>query len=315
MNANKEMVRQLADSELYTKYEQAYSTVTGLPLAFRPLVTSDLPFQGKRRENAFCAMMARTSRSCTGCLQIQDKLRQGVQGKTVTATCVHGLSEAAVPVRLGAQTIGYMQTGQVLMQKPGLAKVKKVVAYALELGIAEKPRALREAYLKTPVLSREKFHSTLRLLATFAELLSIKSNQAAVTQSNDGPLAVRRAKFIIQNRYGENLTLGQVAQEVHVSVCYFCKLFRKATGMTFTEFVSRTRTERAKEMLLNPNLRVTEIAYEAGFQSLTHFGRVFKKLVGESPTSYRACIPVRLHASSPVRHRPGRKTRILSRLA
>jgi AraC-like DNA-binding protein len=47
------------------------------------------------------------------------------------------------------------------------------------------------------------------------------------------------------------------------------------------------RTERAKNLLLNPNLRVSEIAYEVGFQSLTHFNRVFKRILGRSPTEFR----------------------------
>ena len=64
-------------------------------------------------------------------------------------------------------------------------------------------------------------------------------------------------------------------------------MFRKATGLDFTGYVSRVRIEKAKHMLLNPNLRVSEIAFAVGFQSLTHFNRVFKNIVGESPTEYR----------------------------
>lgn len=78
---------------------------------------------------------------------------------------------------------------------------------------------------------------------------------------------------------------------VHTSIFYFCKLFRKVTGTTFTEFVSRTRVEKTKNLLLNPNLRISEIAYEVGFQSLTHFNRVFKTVVGESPTGHRGHLP------------------------
>jgi AraC-like DNA-binding protein len=48
------------------------------------------------------------------------------------------------------------------------------------------------------------------------------------------------------------------------------------------------RIERAQNLLLNPNLRVSEIGFEVGFQSLTHFNRVFKKLLSQSPTEYRA---------------------------
>ena len=58
------------------------------------------------------------------------------------------------------------------------------------------------------------------------------------------------------------------------------------------ELVARTRTEKAKNLLLNANLRVSEIGYEAGFQSLTHFNRVFEKIVDESPTKYRSHRPV-----------------------
>ena len=62
-------------------------------------------------------------------------------------------------------------------------------------------------------------------------------------------------------------------------------------GINFIDYVVRVRTEKAKHLLLNPNLRISEIAYEVGFQSLTHFNRVFKKLIGESPTVYRGHLP------------------------
>lgn len=317
MNTNKEMVEQLAGSDLFKEYERAYSTTTGMPLAFQPLETLALPFQGKRRENAFCAMMARKNRSCAACLQMQDKLRQEAREKVAMATCTLGICEAAVPVRLGDKIIGFLHTGQVLLENPSPAKVDKVVAYASEMKIEERPEDVRNAYLKTPVLSREKFQSTLQLLTIFAELLSIKSNQVAVAQSNAEPPVVTNAKRIIQARHAEDLSLGQVAQEVHVSPFYLCKLFRKATGMTFTEFVSRTRMEKAKAMLLNPNLRVSEIVYDVGFQSLTHFNRVFKRMMGESPTRYRARIPGHRHAPSSLKSslRLSRRPRVLAQLA
>jgi len=68
---------------------------------------------------------------------------------------------------------------------------------------------------------------------------------------------------------------------------YFCKMFKKATGLTFTDYLGRVRVEKAKNLLLNPDLRVSEIAYAVGFQSLTHFNRVFRELTGESPTNFR----------------------------
>jgi AraC-like DNA-binding protein len=80
---------------------------------------------------------------------------------------------------------------------------------------------------------------------------------------------------------------------MHVSTFYFCKMFKKATGLTFTDYLSRVRVEKAKALLLNPHLRISEIAYDVGFQSLTHFNRMFRKIVGLSPTVYRESKSVR----------------------
>jgi YesN/AraC family two-component response regulator len=114
------------------------------------------------------------------------------------------------------------------------------------------------------------------------------SNRIFVEQQNSELPMITRAKEYIQQNQAEDLSLGQVAKAVNTSTFYFCKLFKKVTGLNFTDYVSRVRIEKAKNLLLNPNLRVSEIAFEVGFQSLTHFNRVFKKIIGQSPTEYRA---------------------------
>jgi AraC-like DNA-binding protein len=80
---------------------------------------------------------------------------------------------------------------------------------------------------------------------------------------------------------------------VNMSAFYFCKMFKKATGMTFTDYLARVRVEKVKNLLLNPHKRVSEAAYEAGFQSLSQFNRVFRRIAGESPSAYRE----RLHGA------------------
>ena len=272
-------------------YERAYSEATGMPVTLRPVETWQLPLHGKRRENAFCAMMAEKSRTCAACLQTQEKLAQSATDSPCTTTCAYGLCEMAVPVKLGTQTIGFLQTGQVMRQKPTPAAFDRAVTTGKDLGVDLDTEQAREAYFATPVVPPKKLESFSRLLSIFADHLSIKSNQLAVQSANAEPPVIAKAKEFIKAHHTEDLTLGQVAAAVHTSIFYFCKLFRAATGATFTEFVSRTRVERAKNLLLNPNLRVSEIAYTTGFQSLTHFNRIFKKMVGESPTLYRARLP------------------------
>jgi AraC-like DNA-binding protein len=81
--------------------------------------------------------------------------------------------------------------------------------------------------------------------------------------------------------------LSDVAKASGASVFHFCKVFKKSTGLKFTDYVARVRLEDAKAELLNPNRRISEIAYDVGFQSLTQFNRMFKRIFGQSPTEFR----------------------------
>jgi len=305
MNANTHLLEALSHSEMFHSYESAFTEVTGMPMALRPAETWQLPFHGKRKENTWCALMAQKSRTCSACLQLQETLAQAAVDGPSTTTCAYGLCETAVPVKLGARTIGFLQTGQVLQRKPSTASCERATQLARERGAKISDSTAREAYFATRVLSKKKLNSAVCLLTIFADYLSMKGNQIAIQNANKELPVITEAKQFIHNHYAENLSLGQVATAMNTSFFYFCKLFRKATGTTFTEFLSRTRIEKAKNLLLNRNLRISEIAYEVGFQSLTHFNRTFKTITGESPTAYRSKLPAATNEWKKPRLHPG----------
>lgn len=291
MNKNANLIDVLANSQMFHDYERAYSDATGMPVSLHSTETWQLPLHGKRKENPFCAMIASKSRTCAGCLQMQEKLSQKAAQTAATMDCSYGLCEAAVPVRLGNETVGYLQTGQVMRQKPTAKRFDEVAQKLAEHGLEVEHEKIKEAYFNTPVVSQKKLDAMKHLLSVFADHLSMKGNQIALLQANAEPPVITKAKQYIEEHHTEDISLGQVAAAVHTSSFYFCKLFKRATGFNFTVFVSRVRAEKAKNLLLNPNLRVSEIAYEVGFQSLTHFNRIFKKIVGQSPTEYRTQLP------------------------
>jgi AraC-like DNA-binding protein len=107
------------------------------------------------------------------------------------------------------------------------------------------------------------------------------------------PVEIWKARNLIHEHSDEELSLTRVAKSVHVSPNYFSEKFKEVTGENFVHYIARTRTERARELLQNPNLRISEIAFAVGFQSLSQFNRVFKKLSGESPSAYRAARSIR----------------------
>jgi AraC-like DNA-binding protein len=192
-----------------------------------------------------------------------------------------------VPIRVGDQLIGFLQTGQVLLDQPTKFRFDRTAKRLVDWGVKVDLRKAREAYFHTKVLSKKQYRAILRLLEIFGRHLSILSNQIALENSETEPVAVTRAKQFIARNQDNALCLATVAKAVNTSTFYFCKLFKRATGLTFTDYLARVRVEKAKAMLLDRNRRVSEVAYDVGFQSLTHFNRVFRKVAGQSPTQFR----------------------------
>ena len=101
-------------------------------------------------------------------------------------------------------------------------------------------------------------------------------------KQNTEPPLVRKAREYIQQHKSEPLSLTAVAQASGASVFHFCKVFKKTTGLKFTDYVARVRLEDAKNQLVNPSRRISEVAYDVGFQSLTQFNRTFKRVFGQT---------------------------------
>jgi AraC-like DNA-binding protein len=287
-NTDRGLIEALINSKVFQDYERAFTEATGLPVALRPVETWQLPHHGKRNEGPFCSLISERSRACASCLSVQEKLTEMATEEAQSIMCPNGLSDTAVPVRLGDRLIGFLQTGQVFRKKPTKAQFVRVARRVSEWGVDVDPQTLQEAYFASRVVSPRQHEAFVKLLTIFAQHLSMLSNQVVVQHENAEPPVIARAKDYIQEHQTENLRLGHVAKACNTSTFYFCKMFKKVTGINFTDYLSRVRIEKSKNLLLNPNLRVSEIAFEVGFQSLTHFNRVFKKILGQSPTEYRS---------------------------
>ena len=102
------------------------------------------------------------------------------------------------------------------------------------------------------------------------------------------PVEIWKARNFISEHLDEKISLTRVAKSVNVSTNYLSEKFKGVTGVNFVEYIARARTEKARQLLENVDLRISEIAFAVGFQSLSQFNRVFKKLCGKSPGAYRA---------------------------
>jgi transcriptional regulator GlxA family with amidase domain len=101
------------------------------------------------------------------------------------------------------------------------------------------------------------------------------------------PVEIWKARKLIRDHSDGELSLTEVARSVNLSANYLSEKFKEVTGINFVRYIGQTRVARARDLLGNSNLRISEIAFAVGFQSLSQFNRVFKKLTRQSPTEYR----------------------------
>ncbi len=283
---------------LVQQYESAFCKATGVPLKLAPPDRPSSPGSCGPGGNKFCARLASSPAGCAACLETEARLQRSVARKLALqqAYCYAGLTVVALPVEVGGQHVATLLSGQVLRREPterDFALVLKMLGGGLDAAWVQQAR---KSYFDLPVVTAGRFQAILQLLNVFAQYLADSAGRRALACSKAEPGPVAGAKQFVQSHAEEPITLTQVVQHVHVSRFYFCKLFKKATGMTLTQYVTRVRVEKAKALLVNPSLRVSEVVFAAGFGSVARFNSVFKGHVGMAPGEYRASLREQLLA-------------------
>lgn len=291
MKNTEPLIRALSHSAIFKRYERAFTGITGMPLTLSPPTDWQLAHHGHRLEHPFCAMMAATNQTCSACLLTQRRASDPQAPRSRTVDCFAGLRETGVPLCVGETVIGFLKTGEAMVEQPSDRQFARVLDRLKRAGDGLDLARLKEAWFQSRVLTRKQYASAVAMLEVFAEHLAQIAHQVLLQSENDEPPAIKRAKRFMEEHQEEALSLASVARAVHMSSYYFCKSFKKATGINFTEYLALIRIERAKEMLLNPNARVSEVAFETGFHSITNFNRTFKRHAGCSPSEYRRSLP------------------------
>ena len=129
--------------------------------------------------------------------------------------------------------------------------------------------------------SAAKLFAALREM-TQAELAALLEQQRA---GETRP--IRQARAYVQQHYSEPITLESVCEAVGFSPSYFSALFKRETGENFVRYLTRVRIDRAKELLQQTNLSVSEVCARVGYNDLKHFTQTFKKETSLSPAQYR----------------------------
>ena len=125
-----------------------------------------------------------------------------------------------------------------------------------------------------------------QMLAISDEVVELNEKDTSIKLFLNDKIRMGAIYKYIHANYNETPDVNKIASSVHLSTAAFCRYFKKQTKMTFTDFVNQYRITQAKTLLLQDNT-ISEACYEVGFQSLSYFNKLFKKITGENPSNFK----------------------------
>lgn len=121
-------------------------------------------------------------------------------------------------------------------------------------------------------------------------ILNIADDKFTHTMSNKcfNPY-IRKAIEYVHINYNADINITSLCKELDINKSYFCSLFKKCTGNTFSYFLNHFRVEKSKHLLKHTDLNLIDIAISVGFNNHNYYSMVFKKYTNQTPSEYRLC--------------------------
>lgn len=280
------------ETTFFGDFARAYGSLSKMALNLAPPrpLESRTCFCYKAKENPFCSKVTQDTAGAEACLRIQNSglSRAAHHGSPAMTRCFSGLIDLYIPVIVHGHHVATLVSGQVAQRPFKTADIKPFKRLLKSWGMRRGEAGLCKALLASPLLDYSNVDAACEILKLFALELSQRWEQFVVLPKIRISNAVQKGLDIVRQNYTDpKLDMGTASKMIGLNHFYFCKIFKKEIGIGFLEYLNRERIRHAQKMLANPAIRIKEIVYKSGFQSLATFNRVFKKQSGVTPSEYR----------------------------
>ena len=279
----------LADSPEFAEFTAILKKLTGVMMALNEPAIGIIRRKFEEGEGNPVCRLIRADRiglhRCTACDR-RHHSRVAASGKAQQYVCHAGFWDIAVPVFVFGRHVATISSGQLLRDPKSPAAFRRL---RKRLGWLKIPdRDLRAAYEGALYLPPEQITCVMRLLELFARQLCESAQRIRDLQAQLERVEVRRGREFVEREFrNPSLALAGAASHAGLSPAHFSHVFRQTTGTNFIRFIQTRRVAEAKKQLAATQDSITDICYACGFNSLTHFNRVFRSFESVSPREYR----------------------------
>lgn len=278
----------LTSSATVREQQVAFTCATGVPLTLAPASVYALA------GGTFCVKGCLGNHSGTACRRklLQAEKRAVSRTAPVQYCCPSGLVKILVPVFIKGSHVGSLLAGPFALHALDGNRLAQLLERLEKLGLGDRANRLRTTWNHTPRLSSSKCRAAGTLLQMFGKYLEeCGRQQLSLHRKNNPSGLLQKIEAFLAEYQDDQVSLKEVAACVNLSPCHFCSVFKKQTGVTFSHYRTRLRLEKARKLLGDPERRVSDVAFEAGFESIPYFNRAFRRVFGCSPSEYRVRQP------------------------
>ena len=254
----------------------AFECATGIRIAFldaegRFSVSSDVP-----PSHSFCTLVHGACGEAA-CSASDARLYERCKRSRVPEIhrCHAGLLDTCAPIIKGDLILGYLIFGQMRPADADMPSESVLCAFD------DRESILRE-YRAIPSVSEERLRATVKLACMLASYI-IREDMILLQESEEA----KRLERYVEENLDRELTVARICRDLHTSKTALYRLFGENVGCGVKHYLAARRMERAKELLTESELSVTEIAAAVGIVNLHYFCRVFKKKTGYTPLEFR----------------------------
>lgn len=270
------------------RLQESLHSLTGLAFDFIDLDNKDGQSIAKY-EVELCRLVNKTQAGREACRQCGANCKKEclTTKKPVSQVCHLGLTDVLVPLIVRKKVIGILTAGQFLLEPPNQEDFPKIFKRLEKLKIDISESQAQKYFYELPICSRKKIDAVISLLMEFSVYVTDAEHRLMILKQHSQMDGVNLAINFIQSRFQERLSLKDIAVAAHVSPSHLRKLFREKINISPITYLNNYRLNTSAELLKQTNIQIIQVAYQMGFESVSHFNHLFKRRFGQSPSQYR----------------------------